>query len=247
MSARWFDHNPNFWRMYYEIAPADPELTMVHAGLLLSQGEAMRAAYFLELGQHRAGIPKEARQLLQSLQHTALAAMKATNAMTKEGMKMFDEGDYDGALKKYRQALMLCPQNGSASYELGYTLRTKAAVARGEPLPKPGTLKTNGKLSDPPEVTAAFAESRRHDPFQVMAYQGSDPEVIKGFLAMAKKVLPAWKTLRNKDATTDDEYHALKELSDGLSDAGVHDLPRSSPGSSWPRGATATIPRTIRS
>ena len=86
--------------------------------------------------------------------------MKATNTMTKEGMKMFDEGDYDGALKKYRQALMLCPQNGSASYELGYTLRTKAAVARGEPLPKPGTLKTNGKLSDPPEVTAAFAESR---------------------------------------------------------------------------------------
>ena len=48
---------------------------------------------------------------------------------------------------------------------------------------------------------------------------------------MAKKVLPAWKTLRNKDATTDDEYHALKELSDGLSDAGVHDY-APSPGSS---------------
>src|SRR5208283_4083198 len=46
------DHNPNFWRMYYEIAPGDPALTTIHAGLLLSQGEAMRAAYIIELGKH---------------------------------------------------------------------------------------------------------------------------------------------------------------------------------------------------
>src|SRR5262249_18406728 len=53
------DHNPNFWRMYFEIAPGDPTLTIIHAGLLLTQGEAKRAAYLLELGQHRPGIPKE--------------------------------------------------------------------------------------------------------------------------------------------------------------------------------------------
>ena len=173
------DHNPNFWRMYYEIAPADPMLTLIHAGLLLSQGEAMRAAYILELGQHRPGIPKEVLQALRALQATAMAALKATNAMTEEGMQLFDQGDYDGAVKKYREALKLCPQNGWASYELGYTLRTQVKIARGEPLDKPGTVKANGKLYDSPEVTAAFAESRRHDPLQIMAYQGSDPEVIK--------------------------------------------------------------------
>ena len=61
------DRNPNFWRMYYEIAPGDPVLTLIHAGLLLSQGEAMRAAYILELGQHRPGIPKEVKQTMRSL------------------------------------------------------------------------------------------------------------------------------------------------------------------------------------
>jgi tetratricopeptide (TPR) repeat protein len=218
------DHNPNFWRMYYETAPADPMMTLIHAGLLLSQGEAMRAAYILELGRHRPGTPKEAKQAMQALQHTAMAALKESNVLTDEGIKLFDQGDYDGALKKYREALKLCPQNGGTNYELGYTLRTQAAIARGEPLEKQGTVKVNGKFNDTPDITAAFAESRRHDPLQIMAYQGKDPEVIKAFMAMAKKTMPAWKTLREKDLDKDEEYQALKELSEGFSEAGVHDM-----------------------
>ena len=129
------DHDPNFWRMYFEIAPGDPMLTTIHAGLLLSQGEALRAAYVVELGRHRPGVPKEYAQAFRMLQNSALAALKPSEAATEEGTRMFDQGDYDGALKKYREALVLCPQNGWTSYELGYTLRTKAEVARGE---KPG-------------------------------------------------------------------------------------------------------------
>ena len=163
-------------------------------------------------------------QAMQSMQATAMAALKASNAMTEEGTQLFDQGDYDGAMKKCREALKLCPQNGWTSYELGYTLRTQAKIARGEPLDKPGTVKINGKLHDLPEVTAAFAESRRHDPLQFMAYQGSDPEVIKGCLAMVKKVTPAWKTLREKGITKEAEYHALKDLSEGFGEAGVDDL-----------------------
>ena len=144
--------------------------------------------------------------------------------MTEEGTHLFDRGDYAGAVKKYREALKLCPQNGWASYELGYTLRTPRQIARGEPLEKPGTVKTDGKLADSPEVTAAFAESRRHDPLQLMAYQGSDPEVIEGHLAMVKKVVPAWKALRDEKITRDAEYRALRDLSEGLREAGVHDL-----------------------
>ncbi len=218
------DHNPNFWRMYYEIAPGDPTLTLIHAGLLLSQGEATRAAYILELGQHRPGIPKVAMRTFRALQATAMASLKVSNAITEEGTGLFDQGDYDGAIKKYREALKLCPQNGWTSYEMGYTLRTQAKIARGEPLQKPGTVKTDGKSDDSPEVTAAFAESRRHDPLQFMAYQGADPEVIKACLAIVKKVMPAWKALREKGITRDAEYHALKDLSEGLREAGVHDL-----------------------
>jgi hypothetical protein len=218
------DRNPNFWRMYYEIAPGDPTLTLIHAGLLLSQGEAKRAAYILELGKHRPGIPKESRQVFQAVQATAMAMLNATNLMTEEGTRLFDRGDYDGAVKKYREALKLCPQNGWTSYELGYTLRTQAAIARGEPLEKPGTVKINGKLHDLPDVTAAFAESRRHDPLQFNAYQGSDPEVIRGCVAIVTKITPAWKALREEAIAKDAEYRALKELSEGLLDAGVCDL-----------------------
>jgi hypothetical protein len=218
------DHNPNFWRMYYEIAPADPRLTLIHSGLLLSQGEAMRAAYILELGQHRPGIPKEGKRAMRALQGTAMAALKATNTMTEEGTRLFDRGDYDGALKKYREALKLCPQNGWTSYELGYTLRTQAAVARGEPLKEPDSVTVNEKSNDSPEVTAAFAESRCHDPLQFRAYQGTNPEVLKGLVAIVRKVTPAWKALREEAITKDAEYHALKDLSEGLLEAGVCDL-----------------------
>lgn len=218
------DHNPNFWRMYYEIAPADPTFTLIHAGLLLSQGEAMRASYILELGQHRAGIPKEIRQTLHRLQNTAMAALKASNAVTKEGTRLFDQGDYEGAIAKYREAHTLCPTNGWTYYEMGYALRTKAQAARGEKPEKPGTIKINVKSQDRPEVIAAFAGARRHDPFQFMAYQGSDPQVIQGLMAMVKQVTPAWKTLREQGIARDAEYRALKDLSEGLRAAGVYDL-----------------------
>jgi tetratricopeptide (TPR) repeat protein len=218
------DHNPNFWRMYFEIAPADPMLTLIHAGLLLSQGEAKRTAYIVELGRHRPGIPKKLIQALDMLQNTAMAALKASNAATQEGVKLFDQGDYDAAMKKYREAHKLCPTNGWTYYEMGYTLRTKAQVARGEEPKKPGTLEINGKSQDTPEVIAAFAGARRHDPLLFEAYQGSDPDVIKGALAMAKQVMPAWKALREEGIEKGAEYHALKDLSEGLGEAGVYDL-----------------------
>ena len=219
------DHNPNFWRMYFEIAPADPTMSFTHAGLLLSQGEAMRAAYILELAQHRPGVPKAFRQAFRALQGTAMAAMDASNAATREGVKLFDQGDYDGAMKKYREAHKLCPTNGWTYYEMGYTLRTKAAVARGEKPGHPGTVEINGKSpNDSPEVIAALAGARRHDPLQLIAYQGSDQNVIKGALAMAKQVQPAWKTLREEGLEKEEEYNALKDLSEGLNEAGVHDL-----------------------
>ena len=219
------DHNPNFWRMYYEIAPGDPALTLIHAGVLLSQGEAMRAAYLLEIGKHRPGIPKEARQAFAAAQkYSAWPRLKATNELTEEGTRLFDQGEYDKAIAKYREALKLCPQNGWTSYELGYTLRTQGQVARGEPLGKPGTVKFNGNLKDSPELTAAFAEARRHDPLQIMAFQGSNPDVIKAFMVMAKKVSPAWKTLQEKELTKAEEFHALTELSEGFQEAGVYDL-----------------------
>ena len=42
-AARLIDRNPHFWNAYYEIAPGDPLMAMLHIGLLLSAGQAARA------------------------------------------------------------------------------------------------------------------------------------------------------------------------------------------------------------
>src|SRR3954447_1020899 len=184
------DHNSNFWRMYFEIAPADPTFTVIHGGLLLSQGEAKRAAYMLELGRHRPGIPKPTLGGMNGLGNSAITALMASDEVTEQGTKLFDRGDFDAAIKKYHEAHKLCPTNGWTYYEMAYTERTKAQVARGETPEKSGTMARNGVMKDSPAVVAALAEARRHDPLQYMAYQGSDPEVIKGFTALVKKVQP---------------------------------------------------------
>src|SRR5262249_21361291 len=60
-------HNPHFWRAYYEIAPGDPGLTFLYAGVLLGGGEAARARLVLEFGNLRPGIPKTAQASLEGL------------------------------------------------------------------------------------------------------------------------------------------------------------------------------------
>lgn len=217
-------HNANYWRMVYETQPGDPTLAVLHAGLLLSQGEPQRAAYLLELARYEPGIPKNFIKAINSLQATAMAALEESNSLTQEGIVLYDKGDYDGAMQKYEQATKLCPQNGWALYEMGYTLRTKNRVAKGEPLDPPGTVKVNVKHDDPPEVAQWFAKARRADPLQIHAYQGSDKAVINGCFALVNKVVPAWKALQASRDQRQGRFHALRDISAGFQDAGVDDL-----------------------
>ena len=92
------------------------------------------------------------------LQNAAMAALMASDAVTDQGTKLFDQGDYDAAIKKYREAHTLCPTNGWTYYEMGYTVQTKAQVARGETPGKPGTITINARTPETPGVSASFAE-----------------------------------------------------------------------------------------
>lgn len=76
----------------------------------------------------------------------------------------------------------------------------------------------NGK-KNPPEVDSAFAKAPRHDPFQMMAYQGDNKEVIQGFLVLTKRGKPLvkdWKTQVNDEV--------IEQLASACQEAGIHEL-----------------------
>lgn len=215
--------NPNFWRAHYEIAPGDPGFMTLHAGLLLSAGEAVRASHLSIIAGQRPGIPKEMRHALQILLVNSQKAGQRSNALVGEGIKLHDKGDYAEAIKKYRDALAIWQQNGFVHYEFGLSLRDKQLIDLGEKPPSPDAIVVNAGRKNSPEVDAAFAKARKHDPFQLKAWQGDDKAVIRGFLALAKKGMPAWQQIV-KDREKQVEDKVLEQVAVALQEAGVHEL-----------------------
>jgi tetratricopeptide (TPR) repeat protein len=141
------------------------------------------------------------------------------------GTKLHDKREYAAALQKYQEALVLWPQDAFAHYEMGLSLMTKEIVAKGQKPPPPDriflTIRIKKKSS--PKVEAAFAKARRHDPFRFRAYQGTDKDVLRGFVSLLKKGLPIWnKLLKNRKQQLDDD--ALIQLASACQDAGNHEL-----------------------
>ncbi len=214
--------NPHFWQLYYEIAPADPGLVLLHAGLLLLGGEANRCSYLLLVAGQRPGIPAPVRDGFAKIIAAAQEVTKKPNALIDEGIKLHDAGDYEAAMKKYQQALALWPQSSFAHYELGQSRHLLGLKKAGKKLPKDGVQVNRGeKLAA--EVEESYARARRHDPLQAMAYQGDDREVIGGFMALAQMGLPAWRKLRNaRDEAVPDKV--VMEIGVAFQKAGAHDL-----------------------
>jgi hypothetical protein len=216
-------HNPNFWQAYYEVAPADPGLLLLHGALLLTAGEATRASHLLVIAKQRPGIPKEVQAALGALLVHSQQAGERSNRLVSEGAKLHDNKDYKGAIAKYREALAAWPQNGWACYELGYSLYFQQLVAEGAELPPPDSVQINSGKTFSPAVADEYAKSRRHDPFQLKAYQGSDQEVIRGFVALAEKGLPAWRQIAaHINRLAKDEV--LQQLATACQQANDHEL-----------------------
>jgi tetratricopeptide (TPR) repeat protein len=216
-------HNPNFWQAYYEIAPGDPGLMVIHAGLLMSAGEMSRASHILVIALQRPGVPRTFREGMLGMLSNTMQAGKASEALVNEGVKLHDKGKYEAALAKYEEALAAWPQNDLAHYELGYTIFTQSLVAAGEKPPAAGAVIVNKKLELPAKAKAAYAKSRYHDPLEYMAYQGDEKPVIDGLRVLLEKGLPVWQKLA-KEPETRIDYMALQDFSNACQEAGIDEL-----------------------
>ena len=215
--------NANFWRAHYEVAPGDPALVLVHAGLLLLGSEPRRASYVLMVGLQRPGIPAPIQRLMRGLAAQADKALEASNEATLEGIRLFDEGKLAEALERHEAALELCPQNGFAHYEWGLTRRQQEWKAAGVEPAKQTGIAVNEGLPSSKDVAAAFARARKHDPFQWKAYQGNDKETIASLMVLLKKGMPNWeKLIKTQPQLVKDQV--VLELAEGLQGARQDEL-----------------------
>jgi tetratricopeptide (TPR) repeat protein len=216
--------NGNFWQAAFEIAPGDPAVFLIHAGLLLTAGEATRAWQVLTLAKQRPGIPKQVLTGLELLRTNAAAVIQEGQVRVNIGIQRFDGGDRKEALRLYREAVAEWPQNALAHYEIGFTLFVEEEVASGRPVPKLGTVKVNEEIKShfSAETVRRFALARQHNPLEFMAYQGGDHAVIDRLLPLVNKVLPTWKKIMEADKTLEDAV--LSEFSAACQEAGLDDM-----------------------
>lgn len=217
--------NANWWAAYYEIAPGDPALLALHSLLLLAGGEPQRAQQLAAISTQRPGIPKLYRQALSTVLNESFKAMERSRAITNAGVQLHDEGDYDGAIKKYDEALVRNPANGWTHYERGFSIRIRALVKAGKPVPKNGQFTINDpdpEMPEEKEIAAAFKLARQHDPFQVNAYQGKDKKVIDAILPVREKLVPAWQLITS-DLSKLQGDDTILQLAEGCDKAGIPD------------------------
>ena len=215
--------NPHFWTAYYEVQPADPGLALLHAALLVSGGEAQRALAIATFGLQRSGIPEDIKRGLHSLIGHCQNAQAPSAASVREGTKLYDRRDFSGALAMYERAIAEWPANGTAYAERGLTLRAKAMTeARERSKLQPSALGED-PMNDPPQTTESFAQARRHDPFNLIAYQGDDPAMLTALMALVRSGLPVWEAMR-KHPDQLVKHDQLRAFSEACREAVIDDF-----------------------
>ncbi|HUE70471.1 MAG TPA: hypothetical protein VMP01_06230 [Pirellulaceae bacterium] len=173
-------NNPRYWLAHYEIAPGDPAVIVLHAGLLLAGCEPTRGAYVLLIGGQRPGIPQPIRDAMDQLRYAAIRALEPSNQAIQAGIKLHDQGQHDLALQKYEEALALCPQSGFAHFEWGLTFREKQWAAAGVAPPPPDKISVNDDRPTPAEsiamVLICASKSPRRGAGTSGACRGANPD-----------------------------------------------------------------------
>ncbi len=201
--GKLLDHNPNFWRAYYEIAPGDPLMTMLHVGLLLAAGDAARADAVATLAINFGRMKQEYRQELVRLDAFAQYLLQVGGEEVEEPEGPRRRADFVALAARAQSRLAVWPQNPAARADL--------AIARWELAGQP-----RGGAGDP-EAEANLAALRRADPFYVMDPLVAGPAPVA--LAEARR---RWRLINDTRAIGDDQV--LRQFSAVAQAAGLDEL-----------------------
>jgi tetratricopeptide (TPR) repeat protein len=201
---RLITRNAAWWQAYYEVAPADPGLAVLHGATLLCAGDAQRAIHVLRIALNHGEMDAGSARVIVSIMEHAHAFMEPSHAMVRQGVAMHDKGDYLGAIAKYDAALKIWPRNSWALYEKGFSIRE------------------HERKEEPVLVVNLFARSRAADPFQFHAWQGTVKD-IPGMKQMMLDAQPIWEKSQ-KDLNYRMTEEELTKLADTLQVAEVDDL-----------------------
>ncbi len=196
-------NNPVFWAAFYETVPGNGYLEAVYASMLKGNGDLIRSlqvAVIARNGNAQSQMTRQAIRLsLLPNQRVIDAAMFRTN----QGIKEFDQGNYDKATRFFKQLNEEWPQFGLAHYELGLTQFHQDEIAAGRKPPELGQLRLNPKTQIPSsEVYQKYAVARGHDPMIKIAYQGAGMK--QDVLIMFRVVGPSYAKISNLGVPLDD-------------------------------------------
>ena len=186
---RVVDHNPDFWRAYYEIAPGDPLMAMLHTGLLLAAGEAARADAVATLAINFGRMSLEYRKELVRLDAYADLLLQGGQTAPPAEARHGGSPDYAALAVKAGAMLRVWPRNPAALADL---TRARWGLA-GKP----------ARLAPDSPAGESLAALRSADPFFAL-----DPAVTGPEPAATVEARRLWLLINDDKAIGDEQVLA---------------------------------------
>ena len=200
--ARLLDHNPHFWGAYYEIAPGDPLMALLHVGLLLAAGEVVRADEVATLEISFGRMALDYREELVRLDALAKLVRQGSHDDAGERERLRARKAFAALDHRARAALAVWPGNPGALADLA---AAQTASFGGRP---PAMDSPAGR---------ALAELREVDPFYAAdpAFAGQEPAALQA----ARR---CWMQIEGERAIGDDRV--LGRFAEAAQAAGIDEL-----------------------
>ena len=200
---RLVDHNPDFWRAYYEITPGDPLMSMLHVGMLLAAGEAARADAVATLAINFGRMNLDYRKELVRLDAYAQLLLQGGQPGPREARRRGRPADFAALAVQAQAMLGVWPQNPAALADL---VRARWGLA-GKP----------ARLAPDSPAGRSLAALRATDPFYVV-----DPEIAGPATPAGATARRLWLLINEDKAIGDDQV--LSQFSDAAQAAGCDEM-----------------------